>query len=319
MDFIMLSITSQYNQRQTGNISDKWHLYLNKYDQLFMPYRNLIVSLLEIGIQNGGSLDVWANYFQSASVIIGCDINPACAALRFASNKIKLVIGDIQHPSTQQTILTLAPSLDIVIDDGSHTSSDIIQTFCALFGHVKDGGLYVIEDLHCSYWLDYGGGLYHPHSSYAFFKALIDICNQEHWGLNTYPTQFLESLGFKVGNAAEHFSHIHAIEFLNSMCIIHKQTPSQNQLGRRSVSGQVESICAIKHFNGQIAQAPDQSHNPYSVPLGDDSQTTTLRQQIIEQSQFISALQQQQSQLKTEILRAESQLELLKDLWLGDL
>jgi len=314
-----MSITSQYSQRLVGNVSDKWHLYLDKYNQLFKPYSDSVVSLLEIGIQNGGSLDVWVNYFRNASVILGCDINQNCADLQFASQKIKLVIGDIQQPATQQAILSLAPSLDIVIDDGSHTSADIIQTFCALFAHVKDGGLYVVEDLHCSYWQDYGGGLYHPHSSYAFFKALIDICNHEHWGLKTNPAQYLDSLGFKVGSRVEHLSYIHSIEFLNSLCIIHKQAPSQNQLGPRCVTGHIESVCALKHLNGQIAQAPDQSHNPFSKPPCKDSEAITLRQKIIEQSQLISALQHQQSQLKTEILRAESQLELLKDLWLGDL
>jgi hypothetical protein len=36
---------------------------------------------------------------------------------------------------------------DVVIDDGSHISSDIITTHSALWPHLKSGGIYEIEDL----------------------------------------------------------------------------------------------------------------------------------------------------------------------------
>ena len=43
---------------------------------------------------------------------------------------------------------------DIVIDDGSHVNKHILASFKQLVGKLKPGGIYVIEDLGCSYALD---------------------------------------------------------------------------------------------------------------------------------------------------------------------
>jgi Cephalosporin hydroxylase. len=83
--------------------------------------------LLEIGIQNGGSLQIWEKYFPAAVRLVGCDINPNCERLSYGSDKIELVVGDINQPETLARIFSIASRFDIVIDDGSHTSSDIIQ------------------------------------------------------------------------------------------------------------------------------------------------------------------------------------------------
>ena len=172
-----MSITKLYEQRQTGNVSDKWSLYLREYDRLFASYANRAINILEIGVQNGGSLDIWEKFFAKGSKIIGCDINPLCGSLQFDSDGIKVIVGDINKITTRDAIFEYVPTLDLVIDDGSHTSPDIIKTFCELFDHLADGGLYVVEDLHCSYWQRFGGGLHHPYSAFAFFKALVDVCN----------------------------------------------------------------------------------------------------------------------------------------------
>ena len=66
---------------KAGKISDKWSSYLTYYDLLFHPIRNLPIQLLEIGIQNGGSVEIWAQYFDNAIAIVGCDIDRRCNAL----------------------------------------------------------------------------------------------------------------------------------------------------------------------------------------------------------------------------------------------
>ncbi len=38
-------------EEHTGKVSDKWTLYLEEWDQLFCPYRDQQIHLLEIGIQ----------------------------------------------------------------------------------------------------------------------------------------------------------------------------------------------------------------------------------------------------------------------------
>jgi len=261
----MKSVTSLFSTRLSGNVSDKWSLYISEYERLFAPYAAKVVNLLEIGVQNGGSLDVWVNYFVQGSNIVGCDIDASCGALKFDSDAIRLVVGDVNKADTQRAIYAHVPSFDIVIDDGSHTSPDIIRAFCALFGRINDGGLYIVEDLHCSYWQRFGGGLYHPHSAYAFFKALVDVCNHEHWGVITKSDEFLKNLGFDVADLERHLEHIHSVEFLNSMCVVHKQAPAQNVLGYRVVKGSVEKVSSIKLLDNTAARAPDERANPNSI------------------------------------------------------
>ena len=49
-----------------------------------------------------------------------------------------------------------AGPFDIVIDDGGHFMDDIISSFKTLLPHVRAGGTYIVEDLHTSYWAEYG-------------------------------------------------------------------------------------------------------------------------------------------------------------------
>jgi hypothetical protein len=69
------------HQRTNGKISDKWDKYLDAYDNALLDYRHKPVSLLEIGVQNGGSLETWAQFLPRARNIMGCDINPDCGKL----------------------------------------------------------------------------------------------------------------------------------------------------------------------------------------------------------------------------------------------
>ena len=61
----MKSLRQLYDEH-TGKVSDKWALYLEVYDRAFGPYRERPVSLVEVGVQNGGSLEIWSRYFPAA-------------------------------------------------------------------------------------------------------------------------------------------------------------------------------------------------------------------------------------------------------------
>jgi cephalosporin hydroxylase len=121
-------------------VSDKWSLYLHVYEERLRPYRQLPVRLLEIGVQNGGSLEIHAQYFPNAGLIAGCDINIACAQLQYAEPNIRLYVGDTNAPHVRKQILSRAP-FDIIIDDGSQGSSDMVNTSCNYFSALREGGL----------------------------------------------------------------------------------------------------------------------------------------------------------------------------------
>ena len=208
-----------------GKVSDKWSSYLEAYDDIFLPYRGQQVRLLEIGVQNGGSLEIWLKYFPKAALLLGCDIDEACRALRFDDPRIQLVIGDANTDEAQSEILRLSNEFDLIIDDGSHHSRDIVSTFSRYFPYLKADGVYVAEDIHCSYWRRFQGGLFDPLSSMTFFKRLADLVNFEHWGVTGKRTDLLRSFAESYGcvSSVEDLASVYSVEFRNSICIVRKK------------------------------------------------------------------------------------------------
>jgi len=133
---------------------------------------------------------------------------------------------------------------DIIIDDGSHKSCDTIGSFVNYFKYLNDNGIYVIEDLHTSYWHGFEGGLYDPYSTISFMKRLLDIINFEHWhngkSLISHLSQFKQKYGLDLSEFD--YYRIHSISFTNSLCIIKKQSPNKNRLGERIIVGKIGII-----------------------------------------------------------------------------
>lgn len=248
-----------------GKVSDRWSLYLTEYDRLLAGFRDKPIALLEIGIQNGGSLEIWSAFFPVARQLVGCDINPDCGQLVFDDPRIAIVIGEADSAEAQQEVLGHAPRLDVVIDDGSHRSSDIARTFARYFPFVEDGGVFIVEDLHCSYWQEFEGGLFDPSSSIAFFKQLADVVNHEHWGVREPPSSVLKPFfeKYQLQMTDVELQHVHSIEFINSMCVVRKQKPERNRLGPRFIAGKVASVVPGHwDLHESASYALDQTGNP---------------------------------------------------------
>lgn len=242
-----------------GLVSDKWDSYLIKYNRLFQPIRTERIQLLEIGVQNGGSLEIWSKFFPNAVAIVGCDVDQGCAKLRYSDARISVIVDDITSPSAKLSIESVSADFHIIIDDGSHTSSDIIGTFFGYFPLLKMHGHYIIEDLHCSYWTQFEGGLSNQFSSMNFLKDLSDLVNHEHWGVDISRTQFLEKFGVESNAKTEQLlSEIHSVEFVNSMCIVTRQPAMENLLGIRHVVGTQELVSQNKFANGTYSIPPSQ-------------------------------------------------------------
>ena len=251
-----------------GKVSDKWSSYLPVYEEAFAPLRDRKVSLLEIGIQNGGSLEIYSKYFPSFEKLVGCDINPGCSKLSYQDPRIRVVVGDANTDEIETKILEISNAFDIILDDGSHTSADIIRSFARYWKHVRPGGIFVAEDLHCSYWQEYGGGLHDPLSSISFFKVLADVIHQEHWGLKGGPRNGLEKFARFYGLAFDdqELQAVHAVEFFNSLCIIRKELAEKNLLGQRILSGQESTVIpADASLQGSTAVSLDQSANAKAI------------------------------------------------------
>lgn len=227
-----------------GKASDKWSIYLREYDRLLGPFRGYPLRMLEIGIQNGGSLEIWSRYFSLAQKIVGCDINPDCAKLHYDDQRIFVVVGDANTESVEHEILKKSTQFDVVIDDGSHTSSDIVRSFARYFPHLSDGGVFIVEDTHCGYWAQFQGGLLYPASSIEFFKRLADIVSFEHWGVPRARKDLIATFRreYEFDIDEEVLSHIHSVEFINSLCVVRKAVPSDNVAGFRFIAGDDEIV-----------------------------------------------------------------------------
>ncbi|KPY85512.1 class I SAM-dependent methyltransferase [Pseudomonas syringae pv. tagetis] len=308
-----------------GLISDKWSLYISAYSRLFNSLRDKPLALLEIGVQNGGSLDIWSQFFSKATHIIGCDINPACSQLKYVSSNINVIIGDINQPSTLSSIASLSSEFDIIIDDGSHVSSDIIKSFSNLFSRLRYDGIYVAEDLHCSYWADYEGGLEHPSSGIHFFKALCDIINHEHWGLPISRLERLSAFCITAGLTEELLSEIYSVEFINSICIVQRRKASETQLGVRIVKGDRDLVVPVQHLDGSVSNAPRQRSHATSPSPENNSEFNSENVVTVEskhdkkdgdsadETAIIAALEAEKLRLNEQLQFIEAQLANISD------
>ena len=68
----------------------KWENYFEIYESYFKKFQRKNIRLLEIGVQYGGSLKMWNEYFPNAK-IFGIDINPDCKNLE--DDNIDIQIG----------------------------------------------------------------------------------------------------------------------------------------------------------------------------------------------------------------------------------
>lgn len=263
-----MTTIEQLYREHSGKVSDKWFLYLDTYERLFAEYRDRPVRLLEIGIQNGGSLEIWAKYFAHAERLIGCDNDPLCNLLRYEDPRISVIIGDAGEPRTRTAVLTLSDRFDLVIDDGSHRSSDIVKAFALYFPMLVDGGLFVAEDLHSSYYRDWEGGLFDPYSSIAFFKRLADVVNHEHWGIARARASLVEGFvrAYGADLSESLLASVHSVAFVNSICVVRKRPAACNLLGPRVIAGHLEQVVpGHAALQGCAHAGPDESGNPWST------------------------------------------------------
>jgi len=191
----------------------KWTHYFPAYERHFARFRNLDVTLLEIGVAHGGSLRMWKRFLGPYAKIVGIDINPACKAAE--EDQVAVRIGSQSDPAFLDGLVAEFGVPDVVLDDGSHQMADVNATFDYFFPRLGKNSVYAVEDLHTAYWPEYGGGLGKPGTFIERSKQLIDQLNADHTRGQLTQDQSLAGL-----------SSIHCYE---SMVVIEKIA-----MGRRS-------------------------------------------------------------------------------------
>ena len=167
-----------YFASNSGRLIFKWMHYFDIYEKHFAQYRNRDIKFLEIGVFHGGSLQMWKNYFGPRAKIVGVDINPICKT--YEEDNIIIELGSQEDRDFLRQLAAKHGPFDIILDDGGHTMSQQIISFQELYQHVRRDGLYLCEDLHTSYWNQWGGGFRHPNTFIEFAKGLIDELHAWH-------------------------------------------------------------------------------------------------------------------------------------------
>lgn len=173
----MNQLQSYFNNNK-GRLIHKWNHYFEIYDNHFSRFKNTEVVILEIGVSQGGSLQMWKDYFGDKAKIYGIDIDPRCKS--FEEKNIEIFIGSQSDKKFLKEVIQKIPKVDILIDDGGHSMKQQIVSFELLFDHIKENGVYFCEDCHTSYWWQYGGGFERRNSFIEYSKNWIDKINAFH-------------------------------------------------------------------------------------------------------------------------------------------
>ncbi len=151
-----------------------YHNYTEVYARYFSGLKEKPIKFLEIGIYKGASVKLWEEYFKNAELHF---IDITLQNIQYFSDRSNYHLCNQESPEDlQKFIAKTGGDFDVIIDDGGHMMNQQITSFKVLFPHLKSGGLYIIEDLHTSYWTGWGGertGL----NTVTFLKGLIDEVN----------------------------------------------------------------------------------------------------------------------------------------------
>lgn len=194
-----------------GSDKNTKHKYCEMYEEMFTPFKDKPIKLLEIGIggyetnEGGNSLRMWKEWFSQAE-IHGLDIIDKS---QFNEDRIITHRGNQSDPK----LLNKLGQFDIVIDDGSHYNPDQQNSFEMLFPLLAGNGIYVIEDLQTSYWESFGGShnLLQPGTTLQYLKDRVDGLNWKEY----IPNFGLDDIPYTA-------QHIKRITFEHNIVFIHK-------------------------------------------------------------------------------------------------
>lgn len=168
----------QYFRTNRRRLVHKWIHYFDIYHRHFARFRGKRPVVVEFGVSQGGSLQMWRKYFGRRATIFGIDVDPRCA--RFEGRRTRILIGDQEDRDFLRRVVAETGPIDVVIEDGGHRMGQQIATFEEVYPAVKPDGVFLIEDLHTSYWPKYGGGHRRDGTFMEYAKGLTDQLNAWH-------------------------------------------------------------------------------------------------------------------------------------------
>jgi predicted O-methyltransferase YrrM len=148
------------------------HGFSRIYEKNFEKIKNKKINILEIGSYAGGSAAAFVKYFPNINIFC-FDIN--ISNFKYKSKNIHVFGIDINNEKKINKVLESIflqynfDKFDVIIDDGSHNLSDILNGLKFFFKRVKSNGIYIIEDFkHPNYYK------YNNNISHIFIDELLN-------------------------------------------------------------------------------------------------------------------------------------------------
>jgi hypothetical protein len=176
MNIIMVSLQDVFDSH-TGRQSGKWKHYFTIYDRYLQQFIGTEFTLIEIGVQQGGSLQIWKKYFGSKVGVVGIDIEQRTM---FTEPQIQTFCGNQSDTNFLDSVITQVGTPTVIIDDGSHNQSDVLTSLHALWPKLAVNGIYIIEDTHTAYWQEWKGGINSPLNIVAVSSRFVHDVNLQH-------------------------------------------------------------------------------------------------------------------------------------------
>jgi len=133
------------------------HCYLGIYDKLLYPHKYTANRVLEVGIQRGGSIKLWRDYFVNAQ-IYGVDIMSYEEVWNDIKKDDRIIlytsVNAYDHTFVTKHLYDQKLQFDFILEDGPHTL-DSMKSFIKLYLPIlSETGILIIEDVQDISWID---------------------------------------------------------------------------------------------------------------------------------------------------------------------
>ena len=144
--------------------NESGHGFSRFYEKNFKKFKDKKINILEIGSYAGGSAAAFVKYFPNVNIFC-FDIN--ISNFKYKSKNIHVFGIDINNEKKINKILDSIflqynfDGFDLIIDDGSHNLSDILNGLKNFFQYLKSNGIYIIEDFKYPNYYTYNKNINH--------------------------------------------------------------------------------------------------------------------------------------------------------------
>ena len=196
--------------------------YFSIYSELLGKFRGQKCTLVEVGVLNGGGLVGWKDYLGEKAEIIGIDLNPNIK--KFEKEGFRTFVGDQADINFWNSFYDEVGKVDILIDDGGHSSHQQISTLISALMHIKNEAILVFEDTQYGFF-EFVRNIEGENNFANYSKLATDNLTLRQKQHSPRPERF-----GKISNPSslELFKNVRSVSFFNGM-IVYRLEPDKKR------------------------------------------------------------------------------------------